>query len=168
MVATTTETVWNALDENIFGVLAFTNKAGEPRSAGIVYVVDGRSLLISTGRDSWKVRHITRQPRVSMTVAIPKRVPFLPFIKVPAATVTFRGDAEVLDVEELPKETTQRLFKSSRLDDDMIDTVQVIRVVPRGEFLTYGIGMPVTQMADHERATARVPCGTDREPMLTA
>ena len=162
----TTETVWAAMDNNTFGVLAFTNKAGEPRSAGIIYVVDGHSLLISSARDSWKNRHIARNPKVSMTVTIPKRVPFLPFIQLPAATVTFHGDAEILEVDELPAETTRRLFKTSRLADDMIHTVQVIRVVPRGDFLTYGIDMPLTQMADHERATARVPCGTDREPML--
>jgi nitroimidazol reductase NimA-like FMN-containing flavoprotein (pyridoxamine 5'-phosphate oxidase superfamily) len=167
-MAATTETVWSAMDRNIFGVLAFTNKVGEPRSAGIVYVVDGRSLLISSARDSWKNRHISRHPKVSMTVTIPKRVPFLPFIKVPAATVTFKGDAEILDVDELSEEATRRLFKSSRLDEDMIHTVQVIKVVPRGEFLTYGIDMTITQMADHERAVARVPCGTEREPMLTA
>ena len=164
----TTETVWAEMKKNIFGVLAFTNAKGEPRSAGIVYVVDGRSLLISSARDSWKNRHITRRPKVSMTVTIPKRVPFLPFIKVPAATVTFQGDAEILEVDELSEEATRRLFKSSRLDEDMIHTVQVIRVVPRGEFLTYGIDMPITQMADHERAVARVACGTDREPTLTA
>lgn len=163
----TTETVWAEMDENIFGVLAFTNAKGEPRSAGIVYVVDGRSLLISSARDSWKNRHISRHPKVSMTVAIPKRVPFLPFIKVPAATVNFQGDAEILEVDELSEEATRRLFKSSRLDEDMIHTVQIIRVVPRGEFLTYGIDMSITQMADHERAVARVACGTDREPTLT-
>lgn len=164
----TTETVWAEMDRNIFGVLAFTNKAGDPRSAGIIYVVDDRSLLISSARDSWKNRHIARHPKVSMTVTIPKRVPFIPFIKLPAATVTFHGDAEILEVGELSPQVTRRLFKSSRLDDDLVHTVQVIRVIPRGEFLTYGIGMPITQMSDHERAVARVPCGTDSEPALTA
>lgn len=166
-MATTTETVWRAIDDNTFGVLAFTNRSGEPRSAGIVYVVDGRSLLISSARASWKNRHISRHPKVSMTVTIPKRVPFLPFIAVPAATVTFQGDAEILEVDEIPEDATSRLFRSSRLDEDMIPTVQVIRVVPRGRFLTYGIDMPITQMANHERATARVSCGTDSEPMLS-
>lgn len=166
-MATTTETVWTEMDNNIFGVLAFTNARGEPRSAGIVYSVDGRSLLISTGRDSWKVRHISRHPRVSMTIAIPKRVPFLPFIKVPAATVTFQGEAEILDVEDLSEAATERLFKSSRLDEDMTHTVKVIRVIPRGEFLTYGIGMPITQMANHERAVARVSCGTEGVTLLS-
>lgn len=103
-----------------------------------------------------------------MTVAIPKRVPFLPFIDVPAATVTFQGRAEILEVDDISDEAARRLFKSSRLDDEMIHTVRIIRVVPRGEFLAYGIGMPITQMADHERATARVSCGTDNARMLTA
>ena len=164
----TTENVWAEMDKNIFGVLAFTNGAGEPRSAGVVYTVQDRSILITSARDSWKNRHIARHPKVSMTVAIPKRVPFLPFIKVPAATVTFRGDAEILEVDDLPTDVTRRMFKSSRLTEDEIDGVQIIRVVPRGTFLTYGIGMPITQMASHESAVARVECGTDREPMLTA
>lgn len=167
-MAATTETVWAEMADNIFGVLAFTNGAGEPRSAGVVYVVDGRSLLISSATESWKVRHISRHPEVSMTVAIPKRVPFLPFIDVPAATVTFQGRAEILEVDDISDEAARRLFKSSRLDDEMIHTVRIIRVVPRGEFLAYGIGMPITQMADHERATARVSCGTDNARMLTA
>ena len=164
----TTETVWAEMDKNLFGVLAFTNATGEPRSAGVVYTVHDRSLLISSARDSWKNRHIARHPKVSMTVAIPKRVPFLPFIKVPAATVTFQGDAEILEVDDLPTDVIRRKFKSSSLTEDEIDGVQIIRIVPRGTFLTYGIGMPITQMAQHERAVARVPCGTDGVPILTA
>ena len=97
-MAATTETVWTEMNDNIFGVLAFTNGAGEPRSAAVVYIVDGRSLLISTAAESWKVRHIDRNPKVSMTVVIPKRVPFMPFIKIPASTVTFQGEAEILEV----------------------------------------------------------------------
>lgn len=165
-MAVTTESVWKEISDNIFGVLAFTNAAGDPRSAGVVYTVHDRSLLISSGRDSWKNRHIARHPKVSVTVAIPKRIPFMPFIKVPAATVTFRGDAEILEVDDLPNDVTRRMFASSRLTDDEIGGVQVIRVIPRGSFLTYGIGMPITQMANHERAVARVACGTDSEPVL--
>ena len=162
----TTENVWAEMDKNIFGVLAFTNGAGEPRSAGVVYTVHDRSLLIASARDSWKNRHIGQHPKVSMTVAIPKRIPFLPFIKVPAATVTFRGDAEILEVGELPTDVTRRMFKSSRLTEHEIDGVQIIRVVPRGKFLTYGLAMPIRQMASHESAVARVACGTDSKPTL--
>lgn len=163
----TTASVWDAMEHNVFGVLAFTNAKGEPRSAGIVYVVDGRSLYVSTAHDSWKVRHIRANPVVSMTVAIPKRIPFLPFIKVPAATVTFHGDAEVLEVGEVDPAVRTRLFRSSRVDDDMVATIRIIHVVPRGHFVTYGIDVPLLDLADHDRARDRVPCGTEAERLVT-
>lgn len=72
----TTEQVWKELDHAIFGVLAFVNRDGHPRTTGVCYVVDARSLCVSTDKDMWKVRHITANPNVSMTVTLPKRVPF--------------------------------------------------------------------------------------------
>ena len=90
----TTEQVWKEIEDAIFGVLAFTNAKGEPRTAGVCHVVDGRTLLIASAAESWKVRHIAVRPAISMTVTIPTRVPFLPFLKVPAAAVTFNGIAD--------------------------------------------------------------------------
>ena len=95
----TTEQVWEAVDRSFFGVLAFVNRDGHPRTAGVCYTVEGRSLYVSSDKASWKVRHIAANPNVSMTVTLPKRVPFLPFIKVPAATITFRGEAQILEVD---------------------------------------------------------------------
>lgn len=164
----TTETVWREIDDNIFGVLAFVNKAGEPRSAGIVYAVDDRSLLISSARDSWKNRHITRHPKVSMTVTIPKRVPFLPFIKVPAASISFKGDAEILAVEDIDPVVFARLPIGGEEDREVLDRMAVIRVIPRGRFATYGIGMSMLQMRGHEAAHGRTDCGTERGSLSTA
>ncbi|MDJ0791961.1 MAG: hypothetical protein QNJ71_08695, partial [Acidimicrobiia bacterium] len=44
----TTEQVWEAIDDAYFDVLAFVNRNGHPRTAGVCYVVDARSLYIST------------------------------------------------------------------------------------------------------------------------
>ena len=68
----------------------------------IVYVVRNRRLYISTNKDAWKVRHITANPRVSLAIPIAKRILFLPWIKIPAATITFSGIARVLPVAEVP------------------------------------------------------------------
>lgn len=159
----TTEEVWKAIDGNIFGVLAFVNANGEPRSAGICYVVDGRTLLVPTARDSWKTRHITANPHVSMTVTIPKRVPFVPFLKVPAATVTFQGLAEVLELGDANPETTKRMLQGLDYDEDdeKLHESVMLRIVPQGDFLTYGIAMPLLQMRTPERARGRTPCGTE-------
>ncbi len=159
----TTEQVWEVLDQAFFGVLAFANRHGHPRTAGVCYVVDGRSLFISTDRDMWKVRHIAANSNVSMTVTLPKRVPFLPFIKVPAATITFKGEAQVHEAGDIDASVYARLPRGKDPDPATVERTAVIRVIPRGEFVTFGIGMPLTRMRKHEEAHGRAPCGTEQE-----
>lgn len=166
-MSATTEEVWEELDEAFFGVLAFSNRDGHPRTAGVCYVVNGRSLLISTARESWKVRHIAANPNVAMTVTIPKRVPFLPFIKVPAASISFKGDAEILEVDDIDPAVFARLPIGKEEDSEVLDRMAVIRVIPRGRFATYGIGMSMLQMRGHEAAHGRTDCGTERESLST-
>jgi Pyridoxamine 5'-phosphate oxidase len=89
----TTDRVWRELEERSFALLGYVTPRGEAPSTGIVYVVRDRQLYITTGRSSWKARHIAFNPDVSLTVAIPKRIPFVPWIQIPAATITFVGDA---------------------------------------------------------------------------
>ena len=162
-VTATTEQVWEALDDSFFGVLAFVNRDGHPRTAGVCYTVDGRSLYISTDKATWKVRHIAANANVSMTVTLPKRVPFLPFIKVPAATITFQGEAELLQVDDVDPSVIKRLPRGAELDREVVENTAIIRVIPRGEFVTYGIAMPITEMRKHEEAHGRAACGTERE-----
>ncbi len=159
----TTEQVWDALDRSFFGVLAFVNQKGQPRTAGVCYAVHRRSLYVSTDKSMWKVRHITANPNVSMTVTIPRRVPFLPFIKVPPATVTFRGDAQILEVDDIEPSVFRRLGRGKEHDPDVLEATAIIRIIPRSEFVTYGIAMPITQMRKHEQAHGRAACGTDKE-----
>jgi len=163
-MSVTTEQVWNAIEEATFGVLAFSNRDGNPRTAGVVYVVDERSLLISSVRDTWKVRHITANPSISMTVTIPKRIPFIPMIKVPAATITFQGHADVLALEDAAPEPVARLARGLEFDGKATTDHVIIRVVPEGEFVTYGIGVSTITMRKPALATARVACGTQLEP----
>ena len=117
-------------------------------------------MFISTGKGMWKVRHIAANPNVSMTVALPRRVPFLPFIKVPAATVTFKGEARVLEVADLDASVYARLPRGGDSDPEVADSTAIIRVTPRGDFVTFGVAMPITRMRKHEEAHGRAPCGT--------
>jgi hypothetical protein len=114
----------------------------------------------------WKVRHIAANPNVSMTVTFPKRVPFLPFIRVPAATITFRGEAEILGVGDIDAEVFERLPRGSERDPEVLAETAIIRVIPRGEFVTFGVAMSITQMRKHEKAQGRAPCGTEQEVLF--
>ena len=77
-----------------------------------------------------------------MTITVPKRIPFLPFIKIPAATITVKGDAEILAVADVDNSVVARLFRGLELDRKVVEDTRIIRLVSRGDFITYGIAMP--------------------------
>jgi len=165
----TTQDVWYAIGDSIFGVLGFANQSCEPQTAGVCFVTDSRALLMTSGADSWKVRHIACNPNVSMTITEPKRIPFLPFIKIPAAAITFKGDAEILAVTDVDNSAVARLFRGLELDQKVVEDTRIIRLVPRGDFVTYGIGMPTMRMRKPAAATGGAPCKTEQpQPLVTS
>lgn len=153
----TTEQVWHEIQENLFGVIGMVTAGCEARTVGIVYVVRNRRLYIVSDHDAWKIRHILRNPHVSMTVPISKRIPFLPWIKIPSATITFAGEARVLATGEVPPDILAALFRGLEIDEEKLGGSCIIEVQPVGDFITYGVGMPMMQMRDTERARGRAP-----------
>jgi|SRR6516225_213222 hypothetical protein len=151
----TTEQVWRELEKRSFAVLGFVTARGEARTAGIVYSVRDRQLYITTDRNSWKARHIATNPHVSMTVTIPKRIPFVPWVHIPAATITFQGVASVHAIEEVPPEIPRVLLRGLDLGKEARNEISVIRVRPAGEFVTYGVGVSLTVMRRPEAASGR-------------
>ena len=106
----TTERVWAEIEKRIFGVLGTVSRKGRPLTSGIVYKVKDRRLLISTGRSTQKARNIEAHPRVSVTVTVERRIPFLPWIKIPPATITFSGEARFLPPSEVDRKIQDRLI----------------------------------------------------------
>jgi len=151
----TTESVWKVVEKQLFAVLGFVNPKGEARTSGIVYVAHERKIFIGTEWTSWKSRHIQKSPHVSLTVTIAKRIPFLPWIRIPAATITFSGIAEVLGVADVEGEVLKRLLHGLEMDDETRRTICVIRVKPKGDFVTYGVGVPLLKMRDTTVARGR-------------
>lgn len=152
----TTDQVWREVEGQTFAVLAWVSGRGEARSAGIVYTVRDRQLFISTDKNAWKARHIERNPHVSMTVTIAKRLPFMPWVKIPAATITFQGDATVEAPGDLPDDILATLLHGLEADDGALGDIGIIRVKPRGDFVTYGIGVSLMTMRKPEQAQGRV------------
>ena len=153
----TTGDVWHELATRSFAVVSYTTGTGEPRSAGIVYVVESGRLLFATGPTSWKVRALRANPRAAVTVTIDKRIPFLPWIQIPAATISFHGTATVSDLDEVDAATAHRLLHG--LEDDArhrADTC-IVAIAPTGSFVTYGVGVRMMAMRDRDKARGRVP-----------
>ena len=153
----TNEQVWKELNKELFAVLGMVTSKGEARTVGIVYIVHDRKLYISTGKKSWKARHVHSNSHVSITVPIAKRIPIMPWIKIPAATITFSGVGTVLEPGEVSPEVIQALFRGMEPAPEMLADLCVIAVEPVGEFVTYGVGVSLVTMRTPEAARGRAP-----------
>ncbi len=153
----TTDIVWDAIGNELFAVLGMVTPDQEARTVGIVYIVKDKKLYIGTGLKTWKARHIKQNPKVSLTIPIAKRIPFLPWIKIPQATISFSGTAQVIPAEESTPELLQAVFRQFAEDQEFIQTNCLIEVKPEGEFITYGVGIPLMKMRQPELARGRAP-----------
>ena len=157
MAEITTQQVWTEIEKELFAVLGMVNAKGEARTVGIVYAVDDQKIYIATGKDAWKTRHIRNNPNVSITVPIAKRIPFLPWIKIPAATITFNGLGRLLEPKQVSEEVLRVLLRGLVDDEERLATMTVIEFKPVGDFITYGVGIPMMDMRDPQKAGGRAP-----------
>jgi hypothetical protein len=105
------------------------------------------------------VKHIAHNGQVSLTVPIHKGIPLMPFIKIPAATITFAGLAEVLHPADTDPDTLKALYRGLADDEALMADSRVIAVTPVGDFLTYGVGVSLMGMRDTKAARGRAPVG---------
>ncbi|MBK9748548.1 MAG: pyridoxamine 5'-phosphate oxidase family protein [Chloroflexi bacterium] len=149
------EVVWSSLKQELFAVLGMVTEKGEARTVGVVYIVYEHRLYVVTGKDTWKARHMTQNAHVSVTVPIAKRIPFLFWIKIPAATITFSGQATVQSAASVSKDVLKSLLRTENPDN--LNDMCVIEIQPVGDFVTYGIGVPLMSMRTPEQARGRAP-----------
>ncbi len=150
------EVVWQAIEKELFAVLGMVTAAGEARTVGIVYLVRDHKFYIATGANTWKARHVRANPNVSVTVPIARRIPLLPWVKIPQATITFCGTARVMPANEATDELLQAIFRGA-ITDDLVAGAVLIEVTPLKEFITYGVGVPLMKMRNPELARGRAP-----------
>lgn len=113
---------------------------------------DGRKLLFGTGWKSWKVRHISGNLHVLLTIPVVKRVLLTPWIKVPVATISFAGTARVLPDAEATPELLRMVCRQLADDDAFMAGNCLVEVTPVGEFITYAVGAPLMQMRYPEKS----------------
>lgn len=152
----TTEQVWDEIEKHSFAVLGMVTSREEARTVGIVYVVDDHKLFIGAEPTQWKARHISKNPNVSLTILIPKRVPLLPWVKIPDATITFSGTARILDAGDVDAGVLEKLYRHEEGRGGWC----AIEVTPRKDFITYGVGVSLLTMRFPEKSRARVTVGS--------
>lgn len=156
-IALKSDQVWKALERELFAVLATVSPKGEPRTAGIVYKVRNKKLYIAMGFSSVKAKNAQQNPHVSLTVTANKRIPFLPWIKIPAATITFQGVAKVHPANAVDPGLQKLLLGGLKVDEKALSDLCFIEVTPEGNFVTYGVGVSLMTMRDPDAARGRAP-----------
>lgn len=149
--------VWQAIEKELFAVIGMVTARQEARTVGVVYVVWEGKLYIGTGKDTWKARHIHHNPHVSVTIPIAKRIPFMPWVKIPAATISFSGAARVLPAADTSPDLLRAIFRGMADDPARVADSCLIEVTPQGEFVTYGVGVSLMEMRDPTKARGRAP-----------
>lgn len=155
MVQVTTQQVWAELERHVFAVVGMVTARGEARTVGIMPVVRDRAVWFASSDGEWKITHLRAHPQVSVTYAIQRNVPLMPFIKIPAATVTFQGTATVMPAREIPRDVWQALTHGVEVPGE--DLRVGVRIDAAGDFLTYGIGTTLMGMRDTANARGRAP-----------
>ena len=155
-VALSCSAVWRALEKASFAVVSHVCPSGEPRSSGVVYGVVDRRLYVAVAADGWKARQIANGQEVAVTVPVRRGAILSLLLPIPPATITFRATATVhpagsLDVTSVSKDLA-KLVPEERKESSVI-----IELVPKGRFLTYGIGVSLMEMRDPTLARATVP-----------
>ncbi len=152
----TTDQVWQVIEKELFAVIGMVTAEGQARTAGVVHAVHQGKLVIGTGKDTWKARHITGNPHVSNTIRLAKRLPIMPWIKIPAATITFCGTARLIDSAEASPRLLQGVYRHMAGDADFLAGTCLIEVTPEKDFITNGVGIPMMKMRDPKEARGRV------------
>jgi hypothetical protein len=152
----TSEDVWRQVARASFAVLSHVTPSGEPRSSGVVYRTLGRRLYVAVAPDSWKARHVALDSKVSLTVPVRRGGVLALVMPIPPATVSFHGHAIV---HPAGSPEVGPLFDElgSLLPAERRTSADIIEIVPKGAFVTYGIGISLAKMRDPAAARARVP-----------
>lgn len=156
MVQVSSQQVWDVLGKQVFAVVGMVSARGEGRTVGIVPTVRGGALWFLSMEGEWKIKHLRANAEVSVTYPIAKRVPLMPWIKVPAATITFQGTASVVPAADIPADVWRALTRGLEVPDGGDHPHVGVRIEPHGDFVTYGIGTSLMGMRDTVNARGRV------------
>lgn len=154
-MALTTDQVWRAVERASDAVLGHATPDGAPRTSGVVYRAHGRRLYVAVDATSWKARHIARDARVSVTVLVRRGGLFALMFPIPPATATFHGTAVVRAPDD-PAMADRLDALGPLLPPHDRSGLAVLEITPEGDFLTYGIGVPLMRMRVPEEARGKV------------
>lgn len=154
--ALTSQQIWRALVKASFAVLSHVTPSGEPRSSGVVYWANAHRLYVAVATDSWKAKQIAVNGRVAVTVPVRRGGLLSLLLPIPPAVIGFHGTATVHPAGS-PEARSTLSGLGSLLPPESRDSAAVVEIVPEGEFVTYGLNVPLRKLRDPAAAQGRAP-----------
>jgi hypothetical protein len=147
--------VWREIERTSFAVLSWTTPRGEPRSSGIVYGAAHRKIYVAVAPDSWKARQIVTGQRAALTVTVRRGGLLSLIFPIPPATISFQAKVRVHPSGTLDLAQVSPSLKKL-LPEERKAAACILELTPERGFLTFGIGVSLSDMRKPELSTARV------------
>lgn len=144
--------VRDIIRRNRWLTLSTTSPEGKPQSSVVVYASDGYTIYVLTGKGTAKIRNITRNPRVSVTIPFYKSLIHRLITIAPPAAITFGARAEIREFHDGEAiEFYERTLKF-KVPEDVTEDATWLRLTPRGSATCHGVGIRLWELRDPEKA----------------
>ncbi|MFC1802734.1 pyridoxamine 5'-phosphate oxidase family protein [Thermoproteota archaeon] len=144
--------VRDIIRKNIWLILSTSSSKGVPQSSVVVYASNGYVIYILTGKNTNKVRNITMNPRVSVTIPFYKNLLHRMISVAPPAAISFRAQVETVDFrDDTATELYQRVLKF-KLPEDIGKNSVWLKLTPGNSATCHGVGVSLFELRDPEKA----------------
>jgi hypothetical protein len=138
--------------KNRWLTLSTSSPKGVPQSSVVVYASDGYIMYILTGKNTVKIRNITMNPRVSVTIPFYKNTLHRMISFAPPAAISFRARAEILDFGDSTATELYQKVLNFKLPEDVEDNGVWLKLTPGNSATCFGVGVSLLELRDPEKA----------------
>ena len=144
--------VRDIIKKNRWLTLSTTSPRGIPQSSVVVYASDGYIIYVLTGKNTVKVRNITKNQRVSVTIPFYKNLIHRMIGVAPPAAISFKARAETLDFSDSEAACMYKKVLNFDLPENLVEDSLWIRLTPGNSASCYGVGISLLELRDPLKA----------------
>jgi len=144
--------VRDTIKKNRWLTLSTATTKGVPQSSVLVYASDGHIIYIITGKNTQKIRNISKNNKVGVTIPFYKNYLHRMISMAPPAAISFRATAEILDIGNVEAEARYRRVLNYELPDDYEKDSVWIKVLPGRVATCYGVGVNLLELRNTTKA----------------
>ena len=154
--------VRDTIKKNRWFTLSTATTRGVPQSSVLVYASDGHIIYLITGKNTQKIRNISKNNKVGITIPFYKNYLHRMISMAPPAAISFRATAEILDINDVEAETMYRRVLNFDLPEGYENDSVWIKVIPGRVATCYGVGVNLLDLRNTTKALKIIKLQTNR------